>query len=61
MTFYKLKDVKNDDEVYVNAESIEWYIYHEKYVEINLSSGDYLTVNKSDFEYMMGLEGAREY
>lgn len=60
MTFYKLKDVKNGDEVYVNAESLEWYIYHEKYVEINLSSGDYITVPKSEFENMMLMEGAKE-
>ena len=60
MTFYKLKDVTNGDEVYVNAKSLEWYIYHEKYVEINLSSGDYLTVPKSEFENMMFMEGVKE-
>ena len=61
MNFYKLYDVKNGDNVYVNPKSLEWYIYHEKYVEINLSSGDYLTVSKLDFENMMQLEGAKEY
>ena len=53
MTFYKIYDVMNDDTVYVNSESLEYYTYNEKYVELNLSSGDYIHADKSDFENMM--------
>lgn len=61
MRFYKIYDVMNDDTIYVNSESLEYYTYNEKYVELNLSSGDYIHADKSDFENMMFLEGAREY
>ena len=61
MNFYKLYDVECDLEVYVNPKSIEYYVYNENSVEINLYSKEHIYVDKSGFEYMLDLEGAREY
>ena len=61
MTFYKLFDVECELDVYINPKSIEYYVYHEKKVEIYLKSKEYMHVDKSDFEKMLILEGIDEY
>ena len=61
MTFYKLTLVGECKDIYVNPKSIMCYIYEDNNVDIFLNGGDYITVDKSDFENMMILEGAREY
>lgn len=61
MTFYKLTLVEECKDIYVNPKSIMCYIYEDNNVDIFLNGGDYITVDKSDFENMMILEGAREY
>ena len=61
MNFYKLTLVEDGKDIYVNPKSIMCYIYEDNNVDIFLNGGDYITVDKSDFENMMILEGAREY
>lgn len=61
MNFYKLTDIFNHDDIYVNPSHIEMYEYCNGYVLIRLVSGKYEYVDKSDFENMMHLEGAFEY
>ena len=61
MRFYKLLDTECGLDVYINPKSIQFYTYHETSVEIYLRSKEYMFVDKSDFENMMILEGAREY
>lgn len=61
MTFYKLLDIENNVDVYVNPTKIEFYVYHSKSVELCFTSNEYIMVNKSDFENMMILEDANEY
>ena len=61
MIFYKLTLVEDGKDIYVNPKSIMCYTYEDNNVNIFLNGGDYITVDKSDFENMMILEGAREY
>lgn len=61
MTFYKLKDISTNYDIYVNPKHIELYVYHNTHVEIRFTSGGYADVNQSDFLNMMILEGADEY
>ena len=61
MNFYKLLDTKSGLEVYVNAKSIECYVYHDTSVEIYLHSKVFMYVDKSDFTNMLILEGIDEY
>lgn len=61
MTFYKLQDISTNYEFYTNPKHIELYVYHENYVKIRFTSGQYANVDKSDFEHMMIIEGAYEY
>ena len=61
MRFYKLLDVECRLDVFINPKSIEYYVYHDKKVEIYLHSKEYMYVDKSDFENMMILEGVDEY
>lgn len=61
MKFYKLTDFFDNSDIYVNPNHIEMYEILNDHVLIRLVSGKYEYVNKSDFEIMMILEGAREY
>ena len=61
MTFYKLFDYRTKQDVYLNPNTIVYYVYNHTYVEIYLLSREHITVDKSDFENMMILEGAIEY
>lgn len=61
MNFYKLLDIECWLDIYVNPKSIEYYVYQDESVEINLYSKEHIYVDKSDFNNMMILEGANEY
>ena len=61
MNFYKLTLVEDGKDIYVNPKSIMGYIYEDNNVDIFLNGGDYITVDKSDFENMLILEGVDEY
>ena len=60
-TFYKLYDIENDTNVYINPKNIELYIEKQKYYYISLVSGTYINVDKEDFEFMFIMEGIDEY
>ena len=61
MNFYKLLDTKYGLDVYINPKSIEYYVYHDTYVEVYLHTQQYMHVDKSDFTNMLILEGVDEY
>lgn len=61
MTFYKLRDISTNYDIYINPKHIELYVYHNLYVEIRFKSGEYADVSQSDFVNMMILEGADEH
>ena len=61
MNFYKLLDIELGLDVYINPKSIEYYVYHDTYVEVYLHTQQYMHVDKSDFTNMMILEGVDEY
>ena len=61
MNYYKLTLVEDGKDIYVNPKSIMGYIYEDNNVDIFLNGGDYITVDKSDFENMLILEGVDEY
>ena len=61
MNFYKLLDTKYGLDVYINPNSIEYYVYHDTYVEVYLHTQRYIHVDKSDFTNMLILEGVDEY
>ena len=60
MRFYKLTDIETGQEVYINPKMIEYYMYHDDYVQIETLSM-YMHVALLDFSNMMFLEGADEY
>ena len=61
MNFYKLLDIELGLDVYINPKSIEYYVYHDTYVEVYLHTQQYMHVDKSDFTNMLILEGIDEY
>lgn len=65
MTFYKLTSIENGKEIYINPNLIICYFYvndkDDSDVNIIFNNGDYATVSKSDFEFMMNVEGIDEY
>lgn len=61
MTFYKLFDYKTKQDVYLNPNTIAYYVYIDKYVEIYLLSQEYMRADKLDFMNMIFLLGGREY
>ena len=61
MNFYKLLDIELGSNVYINPKSIEYYVYHDTYVEVYLHTQQYMHVDKSDFTNMLILEGVDEY
>ena len=60
INFYKLTDLQTQQEVYVNPNTIEYYMYFKDYVQIETSSM-YMHVSLDDFNNMMILEGNEEY
>lgn len=60
MTFYKLRDISTNYDIYINPKHIELYVYHNLYVEIRFISGEYADVTQSDFVNMMISEGGDE-
>ena len=60
MNFSKLTDIEVDEELYVNPNSINFYMYTNDGVLIDTASTR-IEVNKADFENMMLLEGAKEW
>ena len=61
MTFYKLFDYETKQDIYLNPNTIAYYVYNDTYVEIYLSSQEYLRTDKSDFMNMIFLDGGKEY
>lgn len=61
MTFFKLFDYKTKQDVYLNPNTIAYYVYIDKHVEIYLLSQEYMRADKLDFMNMMFLSGGREY
>lgn len=61
MTFYKLYDYKTKQDIHLNPNTIEYYVYNDTYVEIYLLSQEYLCTDKLDFMNMLFLEGGKEY
>ena len=60
MNFYKLTDIEIGEEIYINPNFINFYMYTNDGVLIDTVSTR-IEVNKADFEYMMSLEGAKEW
>ncbi|MDO5793485.1 MAG: hypothetical protein Q4Q00_04720 [Turicibacter sp.] len=60
MNFYKLTDIEIDEELYVNPNFINFYMYTNDGVLIDTASTR-IEVNKADFENMMFHEGAKEW
>ena len=61
MNYYMLHELLNDDYIYVNPNNVVYYIYDRESVDISLTSGSTLVVDKKDFEKMMNMEGVGEY
>lgn len=61
MNYYMLHELLNDDYIYVNPKNVVYYTYDRESVDISLTSGSTLLVDKKDFEKMMNMEGAGEY
>lgn len=61
MTFYKLFDYETNQDVYLNPNTIAYYVYNDTYVEIYLLSQEYLRTDKLDFMNMIFLQGGKEY
>ena len=60
MKYYRLIDIENGDELYVNPNIIDFYIYTNKGVLIHTNKYT-MHVDKSDFTNMMIIEGVNEY
>ena len=60
MNFYKLLDIETGEDLYVNPKHIVFYMRTDDGVLIDNGSVRILTL-KADFEYMMLLEGAKEW
>ena len=58
MNFYKLTDIEIDEEIYINPNFINFYMYTNDGVLIDTVSTR-IEVNKADFENMMFQEGAK--
>ena len=58
--YYKLLDVETGEDLYVNPKHIVFYMRTDDGVLIDNGSVRILTL-KADFEYMMLLEGAKEW
>ena len=61
MNYYMLHELLNDDYIYVNPKNVVYYTYDRESVDISLTSGSTLLVDKKDFEKMMNMEEAGEY
>lgn len=61
MTFYKLYDYETNQDIYLNPNAIEYYVYNDTRVEIYLLSDGYILADKLDFMNMLFLEGGKEY
>lgn len=61
MTFYKLYDYETNQDIYLNPNAIEYYVYNDTRVEIYLLSDGYMLADKLDFMNMLFLEGGQEY
>ena len=60
MNFYKLTDIEIGEEIYINPNFINFYMYTNDGVLIDIVSTR-IEVNKADFENMMFQEGAKEW
>lgn len=58
MTFYKLYDYETNQDIYLNPNAIEYYVYNDTRVEIYLLNG-YILADKLDFIKMLFLEGGK--
>ena len=53
MNYYMLHELLNDDYIYVNPKNVVYYIYDRESVDISLTSGSNLVVDKKDFEKIL--------
>ena len=60
MNFYKLTDIETQQELYINPNTIKYYMRGDDYVQLETSSM-YMHVSLDEFNNMMILEGNEEY
>lgn len=51
-TFYKVKDITNNEYIYINIENIAWFSYNEmtETAFISFTSGDFKNVNAKELK-----------
>ena len=54
-TFYKIKDITNNEYIFINIEDIAWYSYNEmsETALISFTSGDFKNVNAKELKEVL--------